>query len=98
MSGAILLLNAAAAIVAILFVLLYTRILVNARRIGPTPSSWILMAVGMALIAAYAVLELVQTQIQAPVVLHTERVYFMLGNVIVFVVLFRIWYSLGGES
>jgi hypothetical protein len=83
--------NGAAALFAIAFVVFYLRTIVKAEEVGPTPMSWILFAVGSALIAASAVVEAVRTVVGQPFVVHLEKVYFMLGNVILFAVLFRTW-------
>lgn len=94
----ILILNAIAAILAVLFIALYLGIIVKAEEIGPAPMSWILFAVGSALIAASAVLEAAYTLVDMTLVFHLENVYFMFGNVILFAVLFRLWKSIGGTD
>lgn len=91
----LLVLSGGAAVFAVLFILLYLRIILKAEEIGPAPMSWILFAVGSALIAASAVLEAVGLVTDIQLVFHTEKVYFMLGNIILSGVLFRIWRSIG---
>lgn len=94
----LLVLNGLAAVFAVLFILLYLRIIIKAEEIGPAPMSWILFAVGSALIAASAVLEAIRVAYEIQLVFHTEKVYFMLGNIVLFSVLFRIWRSIGGNN
>lgn len=91
MTSLVMAVNSIAALFAIAFVAYYLRTIVKAEEIGPTPMSWILFAVGSALIAASAVVEAVGTVVGQPFVVHLEKVYFMLGNVILFAVLFRTW-------
>lgn len=88
--------NLGAALFAVAFMILYLRIILRAEEIGPAPMSWVLAAVGSALIGASAVLEAVLAIQQISLVFHVEKVYFMLGNAILMVVLFRLWRSVGG--
>ncbi len=94
----VMLLNVGAAVFAIMFILLYLRIIIKAEEVGPAPLSWILFAVGSALIVAYAVLQAAYTLMDMELLFHVQRVYFMLGNMIIFGVLFRIWRSVGGTD
>lgn len=98
MTNLILFINSIAAVFAILFVAYYLRTIVKAEEVGPTPMSWIMFAVGSALIAASAVLEAVGTMVGRPFVVHLEKVYFMIGNIILFAVLFRTWRSIGVDN
>jgi hypothetical protein len=91
----ILLVNTVTAVFAVAFITLYLRTIVKAEEIGPTPMSWILFAVGSALVAASAVLEAVQMVVDVSLVFHVGKVYFMLGNIIIFAVLFRTWRTVG---
>lgn len=98
MVNLILAMNSIAAVCAVLFVVFYLRTIVKAEEVGPTPMSWILFAVGSALIAASAVLEAVGMMVDRTFVVHMEKVYFMIGNVILFAVLFRTWRSIGVDN
>lgn len=98
MTGALFLIDTAAAVLAVLFVVYYIRILSKAQEAGPEPVSWIAAAVGISLIASFAVLETVLKFYPAEVVFNIQRVYFMLGNVIIAGVLYRMWRNMGGSS
>ncbi|MFB6265676.1 MAG: hypothetical protein ABEI07_01180 [Candidatus Nanohaloarchaea archaeon] len=95
MNLVVIFMEAAAALFAVLFVVYYLRILARAREAGPEPVSWIAAAVGFALIAAYAVIEALMVIGSSEVFFQIQRVYFLLGNVIVFGVLYRIWRGTG---
>lgn len=95
---AVLVLNAGAAVFAILFIILYLRIIIKAEEIGPAPISWVLFAVGSALIAAYAVLQAVYGVTEQELWFNIQKVYFMIGNMILFGVLFRLWRSVGANN
>ncbi len=98
MSNTVLLLNGIAAVFAVMFIVLYLRIIIRAEEIGPAPISWILFAVGSALIVAYAVLEAVYGITDINLLFHVQKVYFMIGNMVLFGVLFRIWRSMGADN
>lgn len=98
MTNLVLVVNSIAALFAVLFVAFYLRTIVKAEEVGPTPMSWILFAVGSALIAASAVVEAIGTVVGQPFVVHLEKVYFMLGNIILFAVLFRTWRGIGVDN
>lgn len=97
MASLLLVLHSIAAILAIMFIVYYLRIILVAEEIGPAPLSWILFAVGSALIAGSAVLEaiLAVEGMELEIAFHVQRVYFMLGNVVICYVLFRIWQGIG---
>ncbi len=90
--------EAVAALLAVLFVVYYIRILARGRDAGPEPLSWIVAAVGVSLVASAAVLETVLAFRPAPVVFNIQRVYFMLGNMILAGVLYRVWRGMGGSG
>ncbi|MDY6766141.1 MAG: hypothetical protein SVW77_02130 [Candidatus Nanohaloarchaea archaeon] len=98
MSAVVLALQLGAAVFAVLFVAYYIRILSRAHEAGPEPVSWIAAAVGLALIASFAVLETVVSVYPGDVVVNIQKVYFMLGNLIVAGVLYRLWRSIGGRG
>ncbi len=95
MSAAVLALHLGAAVFAVLFVAYYIRILARAHEAGPEPVSWIAAAVGIALIASFAVLETVIAFHPVDVVVNIQNVYFMLGNLILAGVLYRLWRGMG---
>ncbi|MDY6773893.1 MAG: hypothetical protein SVS85_01735 [Candidatus Nanohaloarchaea archaeon] len=90
--------EALSAVFATLFVAYYLRILAKAHEAGPEPTSWIVAAVGFSLIASYAVIEVLLFLYPARIVFGIQRVYFLLGNVVIFGVLYRIWRNIGGSS
>ncbi|MDY6769411.1 MAG: hypothetical protein SVU88_00395 [Candidatus Nanohaloarchaea archaeon] len=98
MNPVIFAVNLAAAAFAVLFIAYYIRILSRAREAGPEPVSWLVAAVGLSLIAAFAVLELVLMVRPTRVVFNIQRVYFMLGNIIIAAVLYRTWRNVGGSD
>lgn len=98
MSLLVLGIDALAAALAVLFVLYYIRILARAQEAGPEPMSWIVASVGLSLIASSVVLETFLSVRSVPVVFNIQRVYFMLGNIILTGVLYRAWYNMGDSS
>lgn len=95
MNIVLLLLKLGSAFFAVLFVGYYLRILYRAREAGPEPPTWILLAVGVSLIASYAVIETFLFFEPERVIFNIQRVYFMLGNVILFGIFYRLWRGLG---
>lgn len=83
---------------AVMFVVYYIRILSKAQEAGPEPTSWIISAVGVSLISSFGVLEFLLTLKPVDIVFNIQRVYFMLGNLILFAVFYRLWRNLGGKS
>ncbi|MDY6768925.1 MAG: hypothetical protein SVW02_02345 [Candidatus Nanohaloarchaea archaeon] len=98
MNPAVLTIQAASAVFAVLFIAYYVRILARAQDAGPEPVSWIVAAVGLSLVASFAVLETILTVRPVDVVFNVQRVYFMLGNIIIAGVLYRIWRNVGGND
>lgn len=98
MTSLLLVLDAVSALFAVLFMVYYIRILSRAQEAGPEPVSWIVAAVGLSLIAAFAVLETILTFRPADVVFNIQSVYFMMGNVIIAGVLYRLWRNIGGSD
>jgi len=98
MMSVVLALQICAAVFAVLFASYYIRILSRAHEAGPEPVSWIAVAVGVALIASFAVLETVIAVRPVAVVANIQKVYFMLGNLIIAGVLYRLWRSTGDSG
>lgn len=98
MKSVVLLMDLASAVLAVLFVVYYIRIIARSQDVGEEPASWIAASVGFSLIASFAVLEAVLMVEPAEVVFNIQRVYFMLGNLVIFLVLYRIWRNVGGRS
>lgn len=97
MSLLLLGLETVTAVFAVLFIVYYARILYRAQEAGPEPVSWIIAAVGLSLIAAFAVLETVMTFRPGELVVNIQRVYFMTGNIIIASVLYMVWRTVSGK-
>ncbi|MDY6776599.1 MAG: hypothetical protein SVQ76_00675 [Candidatus Nanohaloarchaea archaeon] len=98
MKPLLLVAESVSAVFAVLFIGYYMRILAKAQEIGPEPVSWIITAVGLALIASFGVLQAFLIVKPVEVLFHVQRVYFMLGNMILLAVFYRMWRRVGGKD